>query len=170
MIHDAPEAERRRLRRLLHSLPRRQSQCACWAFRGLSNKEIGHELGCATGTVKSHLSKVYARLGLQHKSAFVKRAIMVKMMIDTSTHHEAGAEMRQLFSPRQIDNVPGSELLEVSQSSDDALAAQSIQSPEQKQVELPLRCCQQHALKLRPNFPARACNGIDIFHRNRCPS
>jgi len=103
MIHDAPEAARRRLRRLLHSLPRRQSQCACWAFRGLSNKEIGHELGCATGTVKSHLSKVYARLGLQHKSAFVKRAIMVKMMIDTSTHHEAGAEMRQLFSPRQID-------------------------------------------------------------------
>jgi DNA-binding CsgD family transcriptional regulator len=103
MIHEAPQAERRRLRRLLDSLPKRQSQCACWAFCGMSNKEIGHELGCATRTVKSHLSKVYARLGLQHKSAFVKRAIMVKMMIDTSKHHEAGAEMSHLFSPHQID-------------------------------------------------------------------
>jgi DNA-binding CsgD family transcriptional regulator len=69
----------------------------------MSNKEIGHEIGCATRTVKSHLSMVYARLGLQNKSRFVKRAIMVKIMIDTSKHHEAGAEMRQLFSPRQID-------------------------------------------------------------------
>jgi DNA-binding CsgD family transcriptional regulator len=103
MINDAPEREGRRLRRLLHSLPKRQSQCACWAFRGMSNKEIGHEIGCATRTVKSHLSKVYARLGLQHKSAFVKRAIMVKMMIDTSKHQEAGAEMSHLFSPHQID-------------------------------------------------------------------
>jgi DNA-binding CsgD family transcriptional regulator len=103
MIHDAPETERRRLRRLLDSLPKRQSQCACWAFRGMSNKEIGHEIGCATRTVKSHLSKVYARLGLQHKSAFVKRAIMVKTMIDTSDHQEAGAEMSHLFSPHQID-------------------------------------------------------------------
>ena len=103
MIHDAPETERRRLRRLLDSLPKRQGQCACWAFRGMSNQEIGHEIGCATRTVKSHLTKIYARLGLQHKSAFVKRAIMVKMMIDTSKHQEAGAEMRHLFSPRQID-------------------------------------------------------------------
>ena len=103
MNHDAPETERRRLRRLLDSLPKRQSQCACWAFCGMSNKEIGHELGCATRTVKSHLSKVYARLGFQHKSAFVKRAILVKVMIDTSKHQEAGAEMSHLFSPRQID-------------------------------------------------------------------
>jgi len=103
MIHDAPETERRRLRRLLNSLPKRQSQCACWAFRGMSNKEIGHEIGCATRTVKSHLTKVYARLGLQHNSAFVKRAIMVKTMIDTSTLQEAGAEMSHLFSPHQID-------------------------------------------------------------------
>jgi DNA-binding NarL/FixJ family response regulator len=68
----------------------------------MSNKEIGHEIGCATRTVKSHLSKVYARLGLR-KSAFFKRAIMVKMMIDTSEHQEAGAEMSHLFSPHQID-------------------------------------------------------------------
>jgi DNA-binding NarL/FixJ family response regulator len=33
----------------------------------------------------------------------VKRAIMVKMMFNTSSHQEVGAEMRQLFSPRQID-------------------------------------------------------------------
>jgi DNA-binding CsgD family transcriptional regulator len=103
MINDAPETERHRLRRLLDSLPERQSQCACWAFSGMSNKEIGHEIGCATRTVKSHLSKVYARLGLQRKSAFFKRAIMVRMMIDTSKRQEAGAEMSHLFSPHQID-------------------------------------------------------------------
>lgn len=103
MINDAPETERRRVRRLLNSLTERQSQCACWAFRGMSNKEIGYEIGCATRSVKSHLSKVYVRLGLQHKSAFIKRAIMVKIMIDTSKHQEAGAEMSHLFSPRQID-------------------------------------------------------------------
>src|ERR1700693_2727113 len=102
MNHDAPETERRRLRRLLDSFPKRQSQCACWAFCGMSNKEIGHEIGCATRTVKSHLSKVYARLGLQNKSRFVKRAIMVKIMIDASKHHEAGAEMSHLFSAHQI--------------------------------------------------------------------
>ena len=70
---------------------------------GMTNKEIGHEIRRATRTVKSHLSKVYAHLGLQHKSPFVKRAIMVKMMFNTSRHQEVGAEMRQLFSPRQID-------------------------------------------------------------------
>lgn len=103
MIQDAPETERRRLRRLLDSLPERQSQCACWAFHGMSNKEIGHEIGCATRTVKAHLSKVYARLGLQHNSALFKRAIMVKTMIDTSKYQEVGAEMSHLFSPHQID-------------------------------------------------------------------
>jgi DNA-binding NarL/FixJ family response regulator len=69
----------------------------------MTNKEIGGEIGRATHTVKSHLSKVYARLGLQNKSPFMKRAIMVKVMIDTSKHQKAGAEMCQLFSPRQID-------------------------------------------------------------------
>jgi DNA-binding CsgD family transcriptional regulator len=103
MIHDTPETERRRLRRLLDSLTERQSQCACWAFRGMSNKEIGHEIGCAARTVKSHLTRVYARLGLQHKSAFVKRAKMVKTIIDTSKNQEGGAEMRHLFGPHQID-------------------------------------------------------------------
>jgi DNA-binding NarL/FixJ family response regulator len=103
MIHDVPETGRRRLRRLLDSLPKRQNQCVCLAFRGMSNKEIGHEIGCATRTVKSHLSKVYARLGFQHKSRFVKRAIMVKMMLDTSKCQDAGAEMSHLFSTRQID-------------------------------------------------------------------
>lgn len=48
MIHDASETERRRLGRLLDSLTKRQNQCACWAFCGMSNKEIGHEIGCAT--------------------------------------------------------------------------------------------------------------------------
>jgi hypothetical protein len=53
---------------------------------------------------------------------------MVKMMIDTSKHQEAGAEMSHLFSPHQID------VLDL--------------------IELSLRCRQQHALKLGPNFPA----------------
>ena len=103
MIHNAPQAECRRLRQLLDSLPERQSRCACLAFCGMSNKEIGHELGCATRTVKSHLSRVYARLGLQHKPGFFKRAILAKMMIDTSKHQEAGADMSHLFTPHQID-------------------------------------------------------------------
>jgi DNA-binding CsgD family transcriptional regulator len=103
MIHDVSETERRRLGQLLDSLTKQQKRCACWAFGGMTNKEIGQEIGRTTRTVKSHLSKVYACLGLQHRSPFVKRAIMVKMMFDTSRHQEAGAEMRQLFSPRQID-------------------------------------------------------------------
>ena len=69
----------------------------------MTNKESGHEIRRATRTVKSHLSRVYARLGLQHKSPFLKRALVVKMMLDASRHQEGGAEMRQLFSPRQID-------------------------------------------------------------------
>jgi hypothetical protein len=101
MIHDASEAERRRLGRLLDLLTKQQKRCMLGVL-WMTDKEIEHEIGCATRIVKPHISKVYARLGLQHKSPFMKRAIMVKMMIDTSKHQEAGAEMRQLFSARQI--------------------------------------------------------------------
>jgi DNA-binding NarL/FixJ family response regulator len=103
MIHDASETDRHRLGRLLNSLTKQQKQCARCAFGGMTNKEIGHEIGRATRTVKSNLAKIYARLGLRHKSPFVKRVIMVKIMFETSRHQKAGAEMRQLFSPRQID-------------------------------------------------------------------
>lgn len=62
---------------------------------------------------------------------------------------------------------PQGEMVEVSQSSHDTLAAQPVQGPEQEQVELSLLCRQKHALKLRPCLPARAANGIHEFHRDR---
>ena len=103
MMLGASETERGRVRRLLDSSTEREKQCSLWAFCGMTNKEIGQEIGCATRTVKLHLSHLYARLGLRHESPFMKRAMLVKMMIDASAHQETGVEMRQLFNPRQIE-------------------------------------------------------------------
>ena len=39
--------------------------------RGLSNKEIGRDLGIADGTVKQHANAIYRELGLQNRTEAV---------------------------------------------------------------------------------------------------
>ncbi len=40
-------------------------------FRGLTNRQIGRELGISEGTVRKHLEHVYARLGVTNRMSAV---------------------------------------------------------------------------------------------------
>jgi DNA-binding NarL/FixJ family response regulator len=52
----------------LDSLTRRQLQVLSRAIQGRINKEIARELGLSEGTVKSHLSAAFHRLGVQNRT------------------------------------------------------------------------------------------------------
>lgn len=47
-----------------HRLTPRQAQCAALAARGLTNREIGAELGLTRKTVGHYLEAAYVRLGV----------------------------------------------------------------------------------------------------------
>lgn len=56
----------------------RQREVAALIARGLSNKEIGHELGLAEGTVKAYANALYAALGLSaHGNSRVRAALHI---------------------------------------------------------------------------------------------
>jgi DNA-binding NarL/FixJ family response regulator len=45
----------------------REHQVALLVARGLSNKEVGHELGITDGTVKLHVRKIFLKLGVRNR-------------------------------------------------------------------------------------------------------
>jgi LuxR family maltose regulon positive regulatory protein len=45
------------------------------ASRGLSNREVGAELGISEHTVKFHLAAIYAKLGVSTRTAAVRRGL-----------------------------------------------------------------------------------------------
>jgi len=52
----------------LQHLTPRQLQIASLASQGCSNKEVGRRLKLSDGTVKLHLHRIYARLGLRNRT------------------------------------------------------------------------------------------------------
>jgi len=52
-------------------LTRRQRELVELVGRGLRNKEIADELGLTEGTVKIHLHKIYAKLGIRSRSQLI---------------------------------------------------------------------------------------------------
>lgn len=50
-------------------LSERHRQVLQWLARGLSQKEIAHELGISRQTVRNHLVRIYDLLGLERRSA-----------------------------------------------------------------------------------------------------
>jgi DNA-binding NarL/FixJ family response regulator len=57
-----------------HVLSVREHQVALLAAKGLATKVIARELNVAEGTIKSHLHRVYQRLGIKGRYALAVRA------------------------------------------------------------------------------------------------
>jgi DNA-binding NarL/FixJ family response regulator len=53
------------------TLTRREREVAALVCHGLANKEIARRLGLAEGTVKTHLSKIFEKLGIRRRSELI---------------------------------------------------------------------------------------------------
>lgn len=62
--------------------PREQDMLACLA-RGMTNAEIARELYISIGTVKSHLSSLFAKLGVSNRT---QAALSVVRSVPGSDH------------------------------------------------------------------------------------
>jgi len=59
---------------LIHlGLTRRESEILCWVTQGKTNPEIGTILDISRRTVQKHLERIYARLGVENRTAAVGR-------------------------------------------------------------------------------------------------
>jgi ATP/maltotriose-dependent transcriptional regulator MalT len=63
-----------RLREPHTSLTRRETEVLVLVAEGLSNQHIAGRLHLTEGTVKSHLARVYAKLGVDSRTAAVAAA------------------------------------------------------------------------------------------------
>lgn len=63
-----------RLRRPATALTRRETEVLALVAEGLSNQGVGERLHLTEGTVKSHLVRVYAKLGVDSRTAAVAAA------------------------------------------------------------------------------------------------
>ncbi|MER7964943.1 response regulator transcription factor [Streptomyces ardesiacus] len=63
-----------RLRTPGSTLTRRETEVLALVADGLSNQAVGHRLHLTEGTVKSHLARVYAKLGVDSRTAAVAAA------------------------------------------------------------------------------------------------
>jgi DNA-binding NarL/FixJ family response regulator len=55
----------------LDALTRREREVAGLVCHGFANKEIARRLGLAEGTVKTHLSKIFEKLGIRRRSELI---------------------------------------------------------------------------------------------------
>ncbi|GAA3892715.1 response regulator transcription factor [Saccharothrix violaceirubra] len=73
----APTVADRLLNRLRHpttALTRRETEVLTLVAQGLSNQAVGTRLHLTEGTVKSHLARIYAKLGADSRTAAVATA------------------------------------------------------------------------------------------------
>ena len=52
-------------------LTRREQEIAAWVARGLTNKEVARELRVSHETIKKHLKRVFAKLGVRHRTEMI---------------------------------------------------------------------------------------------------
>jgi ATP/maltotriose-dependent transcriptional regulator MalT len=62
------------------SLTPREAGVLALAARGLTNAEIGRELFISEATVKTHLLRTFAKLGMSGRTAAVARAIEIGLL------------------------------------------------------------------------------------------
>ena len=62
----------------MNQFTERHKQIAALLMHGMSNKEIGRQLGIAAGTVKVHLAEMYARMEVSSRGKLVGKLITSK--------------------------------------------------------------------------------------------
>ena len=65
---------RRRLKHMESLTGRERQIILTLAAGGLSNRDVGHQLSLAEGTVKAHLHNIYKKLGVNSRTALVVMA------------------------------------------------------------------------------------------------
>jgi DNA-binding NarL/FixJ family response regulator len=62
----------------VHALSPRQQQIVALLCRGMLNKEIAHELGLTTGTVKEYMQDIFRKVGARNRVELAVWATMNK--------------------------------------------------------------------------------------------
>lgn len=65
---------------LVEPLTKRETDILLALAEGLSNKEIAHRFGLTEGTVKSHVNRLYGKLGITRRVQAVARAKELKLL------------------------------------------------------------------------------------------
>ena len=65
-------------------LTKREAEVLTLAVSGKSNREIAAALALATGTVKKHLDRIYAKLGVHHRAEAAVRMHALQLTTGTS--------------------------------------------------------------------------------------
>jgi len=71
------------------SISEREEQVLCWVREGMSNQEIGVQLGISPLTVKNHVQKILRKLGATNRAQAVARAMSMNLLMRTSGDGEA---------------------------------------------------------------------------------
>jgi transcriptional regulator EpsA len=63
------------------SISEREEQVLAWVREGMSNQEIGEQLGISPLTVKNHIQKILRKLGAANRTQAVARAISMNLLV-----------------------------------------------------------------------------------------
>ncbi len=71
------------------SISEREEQVLGWVREGMSNQEIGVQLGISPLTVKNHVQKILRKLGATNRAQAVARAMSMNLLVNGSSDSEA---------------------------------------------------------------------------------
>ena len=63
------------------SISEREEQVLSWVREGMSNQEIGVQLGISPLTVKNHVQKILRKLGANNRAQAVARAMSMNLLV-----------------------------------------------------------------------------------------
>ena len=66
------------------SISEREEQVLIWVREGMSNQEIGVQLGISPLTVKNHVQKILRKLGATNRAQAVARAMSMNLLLNVS--------------------------------------------------------------------------------------
>jgi transcriptional regulator EpsA len=71
------------------SISERECQVLAWVREGMSNQEIGAQLGISPLTVKNHVQKILRKLGANNRAQAVARAMSLNLLMGVADEVEA---------------------------------------------------------------------------------
>jgi DNA-binding CsgD family transcriptional regulator len=74
LVEGQPSGEEQAIRQRLN-LTAREAEVLLWIARGKANRDIGQILGLSPRTVNKHLEQIYAKLGVENRTAAAALAL-----------------------------------------------------------------------------------------------